>query len=401
MMSKMKHIGIIGNGVSAVTAIRELRTRNPDVLIDVFSDEGHLYYPRPRLIDFVRDWLGEEEVIQYDIDWYKKMNVNLHLGEKVVDIVPSSKSILTELNSYFNYDKLLLAVGSSPFVPPIHGVDRKGVYTMRTMDDAYGIRDAVKGAGREIIVGGGILGIELAAAIKASGGEPIVISNITTLLPDQLDQGASHLLYKMLDRMGLSVLLGFNCVKVLGHEYATGIESTIGDKVKGDMIVIATGVRPNTKLAENSGLEVGKGRGFVVDKHMQTSEPGIFAAGDCIEWDGESLGIIPVAIESAQVAAQNMLDLGSVEYEGTTPSNTLKVAGIDLTSIGMFNPQSPEYDVILSVDEGEGTYFKAVLKENKVVGGIALGDRKVAVKIRRLVLDKTDITDFRREIFEV
>jgi nitrite reductase (NADH) large subunit len=400
-MSKMKHIGIVGNGVSAVTAIREIRTRDSNVLIDVFSDEGHLYYPRPRLIDFVRDWLGEEEVIQYDIDWYKKMNVNLHLGEKVVDIVPSSKSILTELNSYFNYDELLLAVGSYPFVPPFHGIDRKGVFTMRTIDDAYGIRDAVKGAGREIIVGGGILGIELAAAIKASGGEPIVISNITTLLPDQLDQGASHLLHKMLEKMGLSVLLGFNCEKVLGHEFATGIESSIGDKVKGDMVVIATGVRPNTKLAENSGLEVGKGRGFVVDEHMQTSEPGIFAAGDCIEWEGESLGIIPVAIESAKVAAQNMLELGSVKYEGTTPSNTLKVAGIDLTSIGIFNPQSPEYDVILSVDEGEGTYFKAVLKENQVVGGIALGDRRVAVKIRRLVLDKTDISDSRRVIFEV
>ncbi|MHA1934118.1 MAG: NAD(P)/FAD-dependent oxidoreductase [Candidatus Thorarchaeota archaeon] len=397
----MKHIGIVGNGVSAVTAIREIRTRDSNVLIDVFSDEGHLYYPRPRLIDFVRDWLGEEEVIQYDIDWYKKMNVNLHLGEKVVDIVPSSKSILTELNSYFNYDELLLAVGSYPFVPPFHGIDRKGVFTMRTIDDAYGIRDAVKGAGREIIVGGGILGIELAAAIKASGGEPIVISNITTLLPDQLDQGASHLLHKMLEKMGLSVLLGFNCEKVLGHEFATGIESSIGDKVKGDMVVIATGVRPNTKLAENSGLEVGKGRGFVVDEHMQTSEPGIFAAGDCIEWEGESLGIIPVAIESAKVAAQNMLELGSVKYEGTTPSNTLKVAGIDLTSIGIFNPQSPEYDVILSVDEGEGTYFKAVLKENQVVGGIALGDRRVAVKIRRLVLDKTDISDSRRVIFEV
>jgi nitrite reductase (NADH) large subunit len=401
MMSQMKHIGIVGNGVSAVTAIREIRTRDSNVLIDVFSDEGHLYYPRPRLIDFVRDWLGEEEVIQYDIDWYKKMNVNLHLGEKVVDIVPSSKSILTELNSYFNYDELLLAVGSYPFVPPFHGIDRKGVFTMRTIDDAYGIRDAVKGAGREIIVGGGILGIELAAAIKASGGEPIVISNITTLLPDQLDQGASHLLHKMLEKMGLSVLLGFNCEKVLGHEFATGIESSIGDKVKGDMVVIATGVRPNTKLAENSGLEVGKGRGFVVDEHMQTSEPGIFAAGDCIEWEGESLGIIPVAIESAKVAAQNMLELGSVKYEGTTPSNTLKVAGIDLTSIGIFNPQSPEYDVILSVDEGEGTYFKAVLKENQVVGGIALGDRRVAVKIRRLVLDKTDISDSRRVIFEV
>ncbi|MHA2189242.1 MAG: NAD(P)/FAD-dependent oxidoreductase [Candidatus Thorarchaeota archaeon] len=397
----MKHIGIVGNGVSAVTAIREIRTRDSNVLIDVFSDEGHLYYPRPRLIDFVRDWLGEEEVIQYDIDWYKKMNVNLHLGEKVVDIVPSSKSILTELNSYFNYDELLLAVGSYPFVPPFHGIDRKGVFTMRTIDDAYGIRDAVKGAGREIIVGGGILGIELAAAIKASGGEPIVISNITTLLPDQLDQGASHLLHKMLEKMGLSVLLGFNCEKVLGHEFATGIESSIGDKVKGDMVVIATGVRPNTKLAENSGLEVGKGRGFVVDEHMQTSEPGIFAAGDCIEWEGESLGIIPVAIESAKVAAQNMLELGSVKYEGTTPSNTLKVAGIDLTSIGIFNPQSPEYDVILSVDEGEGTYFKAVLKENQIVGGIALGDRRVAVKIRRLVLDKTDISDSRRVIFEV
>ncbi|MHA1636519.1 MAG: NAD(P)/FAD-dependent oxidoreductase [Candidatus Thorarchaeota archaeon] len=396
----MKKIGIIGNGVAAVTAIREIRKLDEDVNIDVFSDERHYYYPRPKLIDFISGERTEEKIIQYGRDWYETQNVGLRISEPVSDIVTDSRSILTSKDTYFNYDKLLLAVGCHPFVPPIHGIEKKGVHVLRTLDDAIDIREAVKGSGREIIVGGGILGIELAAAIKKSGGNPIVISNIETLLPAQLDQSASSILIKSLEKMGLSVLRGFMCKQVLGHELATGVESTEGDKVKGDMVVVVTGVRPNSAIAKNAGIKTGQGRGILVDKYMETSESGIFAAGDCMEWNGVSHGIIPVALETAKIAAHNIIEPESKSYDGTVPSNTLQVAGIDLTSIGLFNPQSPEYETIVSADEDAGTYYKAVLKNHIVVGGIAMGNRKVAMKLRKLMRTKENVTDCRKEVFD-
>ncbi|MFW9907295.1 MAG: NAD(P)/FAD-dependent oxidoreductase [Candidatus Thorarchaeota archaeon] len=397
----MKNVAIIGNGMAAVTAIREIRSFDEDIPIDVFTEEHYTYYPRPKLIDYIRGDLDEDKVIQYDANWYSEKLVNLHLSEKVHDIIPDSRSVLTKTNTYIGYDRILLAMGSRPFVPPIHGTEKKNVHVLRTLDDAVDIREAVKGTGREIIIGGGILGIELAAAIKHSGGDPIVISNIGTLLPAQLDQGASNVLMSSLQRMGISVLLGFSCSQVLGHELATGVMSDKGDKVKGDLIIIAAGIRANTQIAKDAGLEIGPGKAILVDKYMQTSKRGIYAAGDCTEWNGICWGIIPVAIDTAKIAAQNMINEGSAIYEGTTPSNTLQVASIDLTSIGLFEPKSTEYESIVMSRSEEGTYYKAVMKDHVVVGGISLGNRKVAMKLRKLIREKTDVSDVRHEIFEV
>ncbi len=397
----MKKVAIIGNGVSAVTAVRDLRNADSELIIDVFAEEEYAYYPKPRLIDFIRGDIEKKEVIQYDSSWYEKQNVNLRLSEPAVDIEPKSGSVLTKNGTYFGYDSIFLAVGSNPFVPPFHGKEKGNVYTLRSISDAFDIKEATKGSGREIIIGGGILGIELAAAIRHSGGEPIVISNIGTLLPAQLDHGASQILMERLQKMGISVLLGFSTTQIIGHEVTTGVMSSDGDKVKGDLVVIATGIRPNTSIATNAGIEIGKGRGILVNEYMQTSEPNVFAAGDCTEWKGICWGIIPVAIDTAKVAASNMIELGSAKYEGTTPSNTLQVAGIDLTSIGQFNPQSTEYESIVMSDSEEGTYYKAVMKDHVVVGGIALGNRKVAMKLRKLIREGTDVSDQRKEIFEV
>ncbi|MHA1909192.1 MAG: NAD(P)/FAD-dependent oxidoreductase, partial [Candidatus Thorarchaeota archaeon] len=299
----MNKIAILGNGVAAVTAIREIRRLDDEVPIEVFSDEKHAYYPRPKLIDYIRGDLDEKQVIQYDAEWYENKGVKLRLDEAVHDIIPASRSVLTQKETYIGYDRILMAVGSHPFVPPIHGTEKKNVHVLRTLDDASDIKEAVKGTGREIIIGGGILGIELAAAIKADGGEPIVINNIGTLLSAQLDQGASNILMSNLQKMGISVLTGFSCKQIQGHEVATGIVSDQGDKVKGDLVVIAAGIRANTKIAKEADLEIGPGRAILVDKHMQTSERGIYAAGDCMEWDGICWGIIPVALETAKIAA--------------------------------------------------------------------------------------------------
>lgn len=320
------------------------------------------------------------------------------LSTPVFQIDTETMSIISTSEDYGKYDKLLIAVGCRPFVPPFGGLHKNNVHVIRTLDDALDIREAVAGAGREIVVGGGILGIELAAAMKAVGGEPIVVDYADHLLPLQLDSQGSAVLTKQLEKMGIQVLFGFEGKEITGEEDATGFVSKQGDQIVGDLVVIATGVRSNTIIAKNSGIKFNKA--IAVDEHMQTSAKGIFAAGDCAEYNGQWYGIIPWATSTARVAAQNMLEFGSSKFEGVTPSNQLQVAGIDLTSIGVIHPDSPDYETLVSIDMEKGKYFKAVLKDDILFGGIALGSRKIALKLRSHIVKGDNIADIKQSLFD-
>jgi nitrite reductase (NADH) large subunit len=388
----MTRIGIIGNGVAATTAVREIRSKNQDVEIDIFSDERHTYYPRPNLIDLIANKRTVKETIQHDFNWYEKNDVDLFLSTPVFQIDPKRMAVISSSQDYERYDSILIAVGCRPFIPPFEGLDKNNVHVIRTLDDALDIREAVKGAGREIVIGGGILGIELAAAMKEVGGDPIVVDYDKRLLPIQLDDLGSSVLTKQIENKGIQVLFGFECRGIIGEGDAEGIVSKQGDEIKGDLVVIATGVRSNTIIAKNSGIDFH--HGITVDDNMQTSAKGVFAAGDCAEWNNQWYGIIPWATATSRIAAQNMLEFGSSKFEGITPSNQLQVAGIELTSIGVVHPDSPEYNTHVSVDMENGKYFKAVLKNNVLVGGIALGSRKVALKLRSLIMKGEPVEDY-------
>jgi len=384
--------------VAATTAIREIRSLDKEVEIDVFTDERHPYYPRPNLIELVAKRKTIKETIRYDLDWYEENDVDLMLSTPIFQIDTKTKTVMSTSKDHGQYDKLLIAVGCRPFVPPFEGLHKNNVHVIRTLDDALDIREAVKGAGREIVIGGGILGIELAAAMKAVGGEPIVVSNEDRLLPLQLDDQGSRVLTKRLEKMGITVLFGYNCKAITGDEDAEGIVSTNGDSISGDLVVIATGVRSNTIIAKNSGIKYNKA--IDVDQYMQTSVKDIFAAGDCVEYNGQWFGIIPWATATARVAAQNMLNFRSSTFEGITPSNQLQVAGIDLTSIGLIHPDSPDYETLVSIDEENGRYFKAVLKDDVLVGGIALGSRKIALNLRAHIVKGDSIKNIKQSLFD-
>jgi nitrite reductase (NADH) large subunit len=317
------------------------------------------------------------------LDWYEENDANLMLSTPIFQIDTKTKTVISTSKDHGQYDKLLIAVGSRPFVPPFKGLAKNNVHVIRTLDDALDIREAVKGAGREIVIGGGILGIELAAAMKAVGGEPIVVSNEDRLLPIQLDDQGSRVLTNHIAKMGITVLFGYECRAITGDENAEGIVSATGDAISGDLVVIATGVRSNTIIAKNSGIKFNKA--IDVDQYMQTSVKDIFAAGDCMEWNGQWFGIIPWA---------------SAKFEGITPSNQLQVAGIDLTSIGLVHPDSPDYEILVSVDDENGRYFKAVLKDDVLVGGIALGSRKIAMNLRSHIVKGDNIKDLKQSLFD-
>ncbi len=392
-------VAIVGNGVAAVTAIREARRIDPSIQIDVWSDERHPYYPRPRLIELIAGRITERDVIQYDEAWYHAQGVGLHLAEPVRSIDISSLTVKTGRGEYPGYDKILIACGSTPAIPPIAGIDGQGIYVIRTLDDALVIRDAINSTRRQIVLGGGILGIEIAAAMSARGGEPLVVSNITQLLPAQLDAAGSEVLIERLERMGVRVQLGYACDRIDAEDGTTRLISQQCGNLEGDMVVVSTGVRPNKALAEAAGIACG--RGVRVDSYMMTSVRNIYAAGDCAEWNGVVWGIIPPAMDMSKIAAQNMIQHGSATYNGTVRSNTLQVAGIDLTSIGEISPppNATGYETVVQREPADGTYFKVVIKDNMIVGAIILGSRQVALRVRQLINNRTDVSSIRDSIF--
>jgi nitrite reductase (NADH) large subunit len=220
------------------------------------------------------------------------------------------------------YESLLLANGSFSFIPPFKGTDKKGVFALRTLDDAFELLEYLENHQRVVIIGGGLLGLETARAMKSRGARVEVVEFFDRLLPRQLDDPAASLLKAQIENMGIKIQLGLATEEVLGQDEVRGLRFKGGREIEADMAIVAAGVRPNIRIAMEAELDTD--RGLVVDDYLQSSNPKIFGAGDVIQHLGKVYGIIPASFNQARVVASNILGKKE-EYEGTVPSNTLKV----------------------------------------------------------------------------
>ncbi len=409
---------IIGNGVAGITAARALS--DAGVEVEIYTREACHYYPRPRLQEFLAGEMELEELPLYPPSWYEKRGITVHLRTEVVGLDPASKQIALAAcaepgpsnGRQVSYDRLLLAVGSSPFVPAIEGVNkggdfckRSGVFTYRTVEDVLAIKRWAERAERAVIIGCGLLGLEAARALRKLGLEVNALERGSHPLPRQLDAEGGALLKKLTEALGIEMTLNASTQAILGDEAsslepdggaASGVLLQDGRRIPGDLVLISAGIRSNVGLAQEAGLEVN--RGVVVDEHLRTSADDVYAAGDVAEFEGQVYGIIPAAIEQARAAAQNMLG-EDVAYEGTIRSNTLQVAGIDCTSIGVVHP--PEGEGYQELRKSEATvYKKLVLKDGRLVGAILLGDRKDVGSISRLVRAEADVSRYTARILD-
>jgi len=364
---------IIGNGAAGTNAAKAIRENDPEGEIIILTDEKTPYYSRPRSPEYLRQKASTQDIMIFKPAWYHENRIDLHLGEKVQQIIPAQKTVRSYADKCYEYDKLLIAIGSVPYRIPVPGVDGEHVLTLRTIDDAFKIRELAKVNGEIAVIGGGLLGLEAANALAhVSNSVVTVIEFFNRLLPRQLDEEGAGILRNQLVlnrlRFELNAVIS-SITDVYGKQV---IEIADGRKVQADFIVVSTGIKISDTLVKGIGIAFNKG--ILVDDTMQTNIPDIYAAGDCAEHKGRIYGIWPAASEQGRVAGRQMAGVKSI-YKGTTVSVLLKVAGIDLASIGEIPMQSdPTIMEYKKVDSLLGIYKKLFVKNDILRGAILMGD---------------------------
>ena len=391
------NVVIVGCGIAGITAATSIRKSMADAEISVYTNETYLYYPRPRLYEVMSGEKRPEEICAHPIQFYESQRIKVFLNKRVIKIDAENRKLLTEDGAEVDYNKLLLANGASPFRPPLKGVEKKGVFTLRTIFDALEIKKYAEKTSKVIVIGGGLLGLEFAASLRKLGKEVDVVEINARLLPNQLDQVGAAMLKDKLEALNIHLFLGVKTKEILGEDRVSGILLDDERELSGSLILIAAGIRPNVNLAAEAGIKVN--RGVMVDQHLQTSDNDVYAAGDITEFNGSVYGIIPPAIEQAKTASANILGEGEV-YKGTVHTTTLKIADITLTSIGNVNPEDSRYKEIRKINKQEGVYKKIVLDQGKIIGAILLGDRKGGATIKRLMDQQADVTKYGENILE-
>jgi nitrite reductase (NADH) large subunit len=391
----MKHV-IVGNGVAGVTAAQSIVRADPLAEVHIFGAEPYPYYRRPLLWEFIAGQIEQDALYFRPAEWYAERSISLHTGVRVAALTPSAHRLTLADGEAVVYDRLLLATGGRPFIPPCEGTNKKGVFTLRTLDDALAIKAYAQKVSTAAIVGGGLLGLETARALRTAGLDVTVVEFAPHLLPRQLDAEGAAVLQSLLEAQGLQIITGGTIESVQGNEHAHCIWLQDDRTVSGELVIFSTGIRSETTLAQAAGLEVN--RGIVVNEQLQTRRvdghpaDDVFAAGDVAEFKGLVYGIIPPAIEQARVAAANMVSLGSSTYTGTLPATTLKVAGAELTSVGQSVTDTDGYVELRRVDLPAGRYRKLVLRDGRIVGAILLNDTELVRPISQLIEQEVDVS---------
>lgn len=372
-MQKLKLV-MIGNGMAGVRTLEELLKLAPDLYdITVFGAEPHPNYNRILLSPVLAGEQTFEEIVLNDLNWYADNGIKLLLGRKVVKIDRTKRLVIADDGSEAEYDRLLIATGSSPFILPIPGKDLQGVIGYRDIADTQTMMDTARIHKHAVVIGGGLLGLEAANGLKLRGMDVTVVHIGDWLLERQLDRTAGELLQKSLEDRGLKFLLPKHTAELLdnGEGRVCAVKFKDGEVIPADLVVMAAGIRPNSELAEQAGIACN--RGILVNDTMQTYDPRVYAIGECASHRGIAYGLVAPLFEQAKVCANHLAQLGYSRYQGSVTSTKLKVTGIDLFSAGEFMGAEGTETITLSDPIG-GVYKKLVIKDDVLVGACLYGD---------------------------
>jgi nitrite reductase (NADH) large subunit len=391
------NVVIVGNGLAGTLAAKSIRDLDDRTAITILAAERHPYYPRPNLIEYLAGRLPEEKLFAFPASWPETNRIDLRLGTPVLRIRPAERFVETAGGTIVPYDRLLLADGASAAVPPISGAAKPGVFTLRTIEDAQTLLDYHRTHPRVVVLGGGLLGLEIARALGTRGAEVVVAEIFSYLLPRQLDPAGAAVLKSRIEAGGIKVRLGQPCEEITGETEARGVRFKDGSYLETDLVVIAAGVVPNTALARDAGLAVD--RGVVVDDRMAASAADIFAAGDGAQHRGRVYGLIPASFAQSRIAAENILGREK-RYEGTIPSNQLKVSDLPLLSVGAVAAEGADLEEYRVSRPESGLYKKIVMRKDVLIGAIWMGTKIGASAIARAVTEGRNVAAWKADILE-
>ena len=377
----MQRIVVIGNGMVGhrfCERVAELDpSRRPSLC--VFGEEPRPAYDRVHLSEFFSG-RGAEELSLTTREWYAERGFELHLGQEITEIDLGQHRVKTRGGMAAPYDHLVLATGSTPFVPPIPGVDLTGVFVYRTIDDLAEIRAYAQGARRAAVIGGGLLGLEAAKAIVDLGLEAHVIEFAPRLMPRQVDDAGGDILRAHIEALGVSVHVGTGTQAIFGERRVERLALDDGTELEVDLVIVSAGIRPRDELARSAGLVVGERGGIQVDDTLTTSDASVHAIGECALHDGMVYGLVAPGYEMSDVLARRLCE-GDEEahFQGADLSTQLKVMGVSVGSFGdCFAENAADAKELVSVDPVGGSYRKLVVDAagERVLGGILVGETR-------------------------
>ena len=387
---------IIGNGVAGARAAVKIREADPKGEIHIFTEEAYPFYYRVRFPEFVAEELTIQNLTIHTKEWYQSKGISIHLEEPITEVNAQRKEVTGQKGKTYGYDSLLMATGGSAFIPPIKGTEKKGVFTLRTMQDAIRVKEFLERVKEAILIGGGLVGLEIGGALLRRGIKVAVIEHNPRILPKQMDPEGAQILQTKMESIGFSFFLNGQSEEILGKETVEGLRLKDGRTVEGQMVIVSAGVKPNIKLAQTMGVVTRNG--ILVNDRLETKVEGVFAAGDVAEHRGRCYGIWPASQRQGEAAGVNMAG-GNTLYEGTVVSNTLKIVGIDLASSGEIDPEG-KLECVVRQDRESGVYRKVAFKEDKIVGCILLGNVKGNSEILSAIERRVNMKDLKSLILE-
>lgn len=387
---------LIGNGMAGMRTLEELLKLAPDKYdITVFGEEPYGNYNRIMLSPVLAGEKTIDEIMINDLQWYEDNNITLHSGQKVSRIDRIHKRVITDDGLIVEYDRLLLATGSKPFMLPLPGHDLPGVISFRDIADVDTMIDTAKTHKKAVVIGGGLLGLEAANGLMNQGMDVTVVHITDVLMNQQLDKPASDMMLRELEDKGLKFLMCHESATIEGHERVEKLTFKDGTEVEADLLVMAVGIRPNKDLAESSGIHCE--RGVVVDDTMQTFDPSIYAVGECVQHRGDTFGLVAPLFEQSKVCANHLAKMGIARYMSSVTSTKLKVTGIDLFSAGDFLGDEDTEDLVFK-DAARNVYKKLVIKNDQLVGAVLYGDTIDGAWYFQLMRDGTDVSTIRENM---
>ncbi|MCE6988004.1 nitrate reductase [Dyadobacter sp. CY323] len=394
----VEKIIIIGAGSAGLGFINKYRTLNREDEIHVFSKEIYPFYNRVLLPDYILGAQNWEQLVKLREDQFEENNIIVHKGIGIAHIDRNNKIVVDDLGTEHHYDKLILGTGSRAFMPK--GVPQlNGIFNMRSRLDADSLLPFLQQPNpHAVIAGGGILGLELAAAFREMNVQVSVVQRSGRFMERQLDPMGSELLYQELSDRNMETYFNDEIATFYGSENVEGVRLKSGRKIACQVVIMAIGTVPNTGLAHQAGLECK--RGVLVNDYLQTSDPEIFAAGEIAEWNGEMWGITLAAEQQAETIATYLAGDISNPYKGSLSMNILKMEGLHLCSMGMIEAPAndPEYEQIVFTDTSKRYYKKCIVHRDKLVGAILVGDKNEFTEFKSLISEGVELSEKRLQL---